>query len=819
MDGAIFLIILLPLIYLLLLLVILGKSSSQQQSLESIKSVLNQLRDQLYDIDRRVKELSREEKIKTTIPEIKQEASKESAKPAITPEPVFIKPEEEKPLEFREEVIEMIEAAAYVDTQEMKNFSERNTSDETMADAAVPKKELAIPEKNITADKTDWEKFIGENLANKIGIAVLVLGISFFVKFAIDKNWVSETGRVITGLISGGALIGLAHYIRNSYRSFSSVLVGGGLTVFYFTIAFAFHQYHLIGQQAAFIIMIIITAFAVVLSVLYNRLELAVLATVGGFITPFLVSTGQNNYVALFTYLCILNSGLLVLSWFKRWKAINIIALFFTIIIYGGWLGNQFFLVREPFPYQWAFLFATLFYLLSLTINILNNVKLNIKFGGFDFILLLSINFLYYAAGYVILDYWNEGEYQGLFTAALGILNLTLAWVFFKQKRADRNFIYLLIGLTVTFISLTAPVQLKGNHITLFWAAETVVLFWLYQRSRIHLLKIASFLIIFPLLISLFVDWSQVYVRETTIIPVIVNRGFVTTLVTAIAFLIYYTMMRKEADSYYVPEIENKLVRNILLTGGIALLYSAGTWEIYYQFTTRIPGTDIYAAYLQLYSFLFILLILQFFKKSSSFILLKFMLTVAGFIFYLFNLRINYTISFQMLSTGQHSVHFIAHWISAAILTWLLYDLISYFRKQKTAMKDYEVPFTWIASGCLIFLLSVEMYHVIVWSTYRQAGDHQYWENLYYKAGLSILWGLCSFAMMWLGMKHKFKPLRIISLTLFTVTLIKLFLYDIQNIPPGGKIAAFILLGVLLLIVSFMYQRLKKMIIDDQQKE
>ena len=68
---------------------------------------------------------------------------------------------------------------------------------------------------------------------------------------------------------------------------------------------------------------------------------------------------------------------------------------------------------------------------------------------------------------------------------------------------------------------------------------------------------------------------------------------------------------------------------------------------------------------------------------------------------------------------------------------------------------------------------------------------------------------------MWLGMHFKFRPLRIISLNLFTLTLIKLFIYDIRNIPPGGKIAAFILLGVLLLTVSFMYQRLKKIIIDD----
>jgi uncharacterized membrane protein len=68
--------------------------------------------------------------------------------------------------------------------------------------------------------------------------------------------------------------------------------------------------------------------------------------------------------------------------------------------------------------------------------------------------------------------------------------------------------------------------------------------------------------------------------------------------------------------------------------------------------------------------------------------------------------------------------------------------------------------------------------------------------------------------MIWMGIRNNFQPLRILGLTLFTITLIKLFFYDIRNIPPGGKIAAFILLGILLLTVSFMYQRLKKILID-----
>jgi uncharacterized membrane protein len=78
------------------------------------------------------------------------------------------------------------------------------------------------------------------------------------------------------------------------------VLVGGGLTVFYFTIAFAFHQYSLLSQPAAFIIMVIITGFAVTLSILYDRIELGVLATIGGFITPFLVSKGEGNYTLFY---------------------------------------------------------------------------------------------------------------------------------------------------------------------------------------------------------------------------------------------------------------------------------------------------------------------------------------------------------------------------------------------------------------------------------------------------------------------------------------------------------------------------------------
>ena len=129
-----------------------------------------------------------------------------------------------------------------------------------------------------------------------------------------------------------------------------------------------------------------------------------------------------------------------------------------------------------------------------------------------------------------------------------------------------------------------------------------------------------------------------------------------------------------------------------------------------------------------------------------------------------------------------------------------------------------EGGFSWAVAIVAVIVLSAEgqlLVNLLFYSPQHTLDDL---ERVYDKTGLPILWGLCSFACMWLGMRHKFRPLRIFSLVLFTVTLLKLFLFDIRDIPVAGKIAAFFCLGVLLLVVSFMYQRLKKIIIDHEAK-
>ena len=125
---------------------------------------------------------------------------------------------------------------------------------------------------------------------------------------------------------------------------------------------------------------------------------------------------------------------------------------------------------------------------------------------------------------------------------------------------------------------------------------------------------------------------------------------------------------------------------------------------------------------------------------------------------------------------------------------------------------------TWAACVVVVIFLSVELHLLVNALFYNSNNTLTNLQRIYIKTILPILWGICSFTFMWLGMRHKYKPLRIVSLSLFSNTLAKLFLFDISNIPIAGKIAAFFCLGVLLLVVSFMYQRLKKIIADDGEK-
>lgn len=656
---------------------------------------------------------------------------------------------------------------------------------------------------------SDLEKFIGENLINKIGIAILVLAIGYFVKYAIDSNWIGPIGRVGIGILCGCVLIGLAHKLQSTYKAFSSVLVGGGLAVFYFTTTLAYHQFHLFSQTYSFIILIIITCIAVALSLFYDKQELAIIALVGGLSSPFMISGEQPNYHALFIYLILLNVGLLVMAYNKAWRVLNASAFGLTVIVFLTILSRL-----SASNYLISFWYATILYLLFFLINIAHNVRENKSFIISDFTILLINTALYSAVGLYFITETGHIQFRGLFAVCLGIANLILSFLLFKNKKVDSNILYLLVGVGVSFLSLATPLQLHGHYITLFWAAEAVLLYWFYQKSLIQLLKVSAFVIWGLMLVSLCMDWLSAYSVSTYPIAIVANKGFITTVFAGLSSFSVFAVAKKSS----VDKLDWASVFKYV---AIVLLFLSGLLEINHQLLNHYPNTGLNILYLMLYATAFVYLLSTLSKRLSNAQLDQTILIgiLSGCIsLYLLYTPAYFDTQYLMLIKRQLStVHFLGHWLSACFIACLFYQLILTIRY--SSGPELQKIASWVLTSAIVLFLSLELCLISNLLFYTGAHTINQLQTIYVQVGLPILWGLISLASMWLGMARKVRTLRIISLTLFSITLFKLFLFDIKNIPQAGKIVAFFCLGLLLLIVSFMYQKVKKIIVEGDVSE
>lgn len=693
----------------------------------------------------------------------------------------------------------------------------------------------------------DLEKFIGENLINKIGILILVLGISYFVKYSIDKGWISEPARVGIGILAGVIVLGVAHKLRQKFAAFSSVFVAGAIAIFYFTIAIAFHDYHLFGQTVAFSIMVLITAFAALITISYNRLELAVLTLIGGFAVPFMVSTGEGNYVVLFSYILILNAGILAIAYFKKWNLVNILAFVFTILLYGGWLSQD---ISKPQPhYIGALAFAFMFYLLFTVINIINNLKNKGEFSNTQLTMLAANTFLFYGVGMTVLTPFHP-EFKGLFTTFVAVLNLVYAWFLYKKFGLDKKAVYLLIGLTLTFVTLAIPIQFNGHYITLFWAGEAVLLFWLSQKSNVTSYKFGSIIVQILMLVSLIIDWNHFY-SGTAFLQIIANPIFITGIVATTSLIIVYLLLKNEKESVYQfgfhfnPEKYAKLIFVV----GIILAYFVGILEVAYQATDFFANSNAAISFPVVYHLFFTAILSYFFLKTKTGIG-----QLATSIFASANIFM-FTFVFSKLAFAENSTFVetgipqrIAFYMHYAMLILIIYFGFLFYKmyKENSISEFFKKPiFVWISAFFIIYICSSEvMLHALVLNDSQISAqeitkymkDNNYpntkleinfaRESLSYskienlretitKTSFPILWGILAFVFLILGIKKPSKTIRIIALALLGLTIVKLFLYDISNVSETGKIIAFILLGVLVLIISFVYQKLKILVKDD----
>ncbi|WP_291287698.1 DUF2339 domain-containing protein, partial [Flavobacterium sp.] len=817
--------------------------------LNTIKGRFDHLEEDIQKLSKKLDLLKTAEKTTENIsvapiPVVKKEDFRtipEQSNPNI-PEPVQPKVVEEKiPIATPTEKIEESEPEKPLAPAAIQAAS---TVEKTTPQQLTP----VAPEKsfweNFKEKNPDLEKFIGENLINKIGILILVLGISYFVKYAIDKDWINEPARVGIGILSGALVMGIAHKLRKNYAAFSSVIVAGAIAIFYFTIGIAFHDYQLFNQTVAFSIMVIITAFSALISLSYDRIELAVLSLIGGFAVPFMVSTGAGNYVVLFTYIAILNIGILAIASYKKWNLVNILSYIFTVLLLAAWLSKD--LKSDQPHYAGGFLFAFLFYFIFILMNIINNIRSKGEFSRTQLTILASNTFLFYAAGMAILASYHS-ELRGLFTTALAFLNLIYAWFLYKKFELDQKAAYLLIGLTLTFVTLAIPIQFEGNYITLFWATEAVLLLWLAQKSKITSYRFGAVIVHILMIFSLIMDWNHYY-NNNLPLNIVLNPIFITgVFAVASLFAIWYLLKNETEDSTlfnitFNPETYKKFIATVAITIG----YFTGLFEVVFQSNQYIENLYSAIAFPILYHLLFSAIFTSFLirKKTETGYQGALLIALSNIVLFTFWFS-NYPFfeHRDLITTGTGtSIAFYLHYISLLITIYFGYQLFKIYKKVDFTFLQSRY-LIWGAAFFVLYITSSEvmLHGLVVMNSPVTLHDLQttvytnYKSNLPYlreliaddsihlasikiiKTGFPILWGILAFVFLIIGIKKQQKSLRIIALSLLGLTILKLFAYDISNISETGKIISFILLGILILIISFVYQKIKVLVIDENK--
>src|SRR5438874_8038377 len=191
----------------------------------------------------------------------------------------------------------------------------------------------------------DWEQFMGAKLFAWIGGFALFLGIAFFVKYSFEHNLIPPELRVAIGFVVGaGLVVGGLLLKRKENAVTAQTLCATGILVLY-AMTFAcrgYYHFAFFGLIPTFLLMTLITAVAFLLAVRLNAMVVAVLGIAGGFLTPVLLSTGEDYPLGLFVYIALLDVGLLAVAQRQRWNALSILGALGTALMQFAWVTTFF---------------------------------------------------------------------------------------------------------------------------------------------------------------------------------------------------------------------------------------------------------------------------------------------------------------------------------------------------------------------------------------------------------------------------------------------------------------------------------------------
>ena len=635
----------------------------------------------------------------------------------------------------------------------------------------------------------DLEQRIGARWATWVGIVAILFAVSFFLKWAFDNNYLGPGARVTLGLVAGLFMLaaGLALHRRRDVPYLSEGLAGGGLGVLYLSLWGAHALYGLLGPGPTFAAMFAVTVLGALVSVASSRQITAVLTVLGGLLTPVLISVEQPDERKLFTYLLVLDILVLAIARYRTWPALNRLAWGGTALLAFGVLS------REPeaaYPLSRLLLLSALF-LLFVAVPLLRERAARLRHAELDLLLVVANAAGYFWAVYTTLEPWQP-KVEGPYALVLAVLYRLVSADYASRVRDDEATVVVHEGVAWTFLTIAVPLALDGHWVTLAWGVQGLMLLWVASRITTPVATwggLAALLLAAVRVVALdrywYPDavpvWNLTYLIHLLVVIVLAWGGILAanvrperlggltgeglrSVLWLVAAMTLAVLFWREPSGLWPATL---LTGELVVLGWLARVSSAPGFIVAAPLVgvivvVRVLGADDGLAR----------------RAAESLITAPLISRIAACV------ALGVAGAGVARSTASTQAPAIGRTLSGAAGVALLYVLSAqWILYQNVALRE--------ARGARQF----DVVGQIRWQTH---------------VGLSVLWTLYAAAALGWGFIRSSPAVRYAALLLFGITVGKIFVFDLSAVKTVYRILSFLVLGVVLLGVSALYQKVSR---------
>ena len=461
------------------------------------------------------------------------------------------------------------------------------TQSTAVQSTAVEPSEAAVADKSNAkeSEPIGWETFIGQKAFGWVAVLLFILATTFFLRYAYQNNWIGPIGRVAIGEMVGAVLVVSGwRYLLKGWNRFSSMLMSAGIVVIYLATYSAFGLYQLLPQQHAGIFLTILILESMIAAVYCRSSVIGMVSVIGGLVTPVLLQADYDAYPSFFTYLIILNLGVVVAMCLQRWKAVGSVAFAGTQILFWSWYDGNY----HPDKFAWTLGFQMTIFALYLAQS-LAVAKYHAKAATWEDLARFVVNAVFGFLAVRALTLETYGEWIGTAALVAATLYACVGRIVLAWRPADNRLLLTSLAVSVGFVAWTIPVQADAGWVALGWAAMSCALWTFGLRISSGVLRLMALGLGCGAVVRVLFFDLPLYVRDP-FVPIFNRVAFPSISVAALILASVWIADR------FLPQL--KRVEQLLIgfagIVGMLLMWLLLSLECHGYFVSRsMPGGDV----------------------------------------------------------------------------------------------------------------------------------------------------------------------------------------------------------------------------------